>query len=176
MRDHLLRLDPKERRARFFRVMGDAAIEAHCGKIFADGGIVLGCFVVGVLRGIGELHREDTVWPTSAEVAFTVERPFRGCGIGTELLRRLIELARNRGIRTIHFRCLADNTGARKIARGAGGALQYVDGEIVADIAQPWPSFWSLLSEVVADGQAMLDGWLSDTAGKQPAGIDPDVR
>jgi GNAT superfamily N-acetyltransferase len=155
----MLRLDLDDRHSRFFGGMGDGAIGAHCDAIFGAGGIVLGAFIAGRLRGIGELRPLGLVSEQSAEVAFSVERPFQGCGIGTELLRRLIEVARNRAIRTVHFHCLVGNVAARRIAGGAGGALRYADGVISAEITQPWPSFWSLLSEAIADGQAMWSNW-----------------
>jgi GNAT superfamily N-acetyltransferase len=154
---HMLRLNLDERRSRFFAGMGDVAIIAHCDTIFAAGGIILGAFNQGVLRGIGELHRLDLAWNRSAEVAFSVEGPFQGCGIGTELLRRLIEVARNRAIRTVHCHCLVGNVAARRIAGGAGGALRCADGVISAQILQAWPSFWSLLSEALADARAMWE-------------------
>ncbi len=137
VREHMLRLDLDARRSRFFCGMGDAALRAHCDAIFAGGGIILGAFIAGVLRGIGELRRENPVWQRSAEVAFSVERPFQGLGIGTELLRRLIEMAGRRAIRTVHLHCLVDNLAARSIARGAGGAMHYADGVISAEITQP---------------------------------------
>jgi GNAT superfamily N-acetyltransferase len=162
VRDHLLRLGTEDRRARFFCAVGDDAIAAYSEKIFADNGIVLGCFVGGVLRGVGELRQHGALWNSGAEIAITVERPFQCGGIGTALLKRLIELARNRSIRTIHFLCLLDNAGARKIARNAGATPRCIDGAVTGDIIQPWPSFWSLFSEAFADGQAVLHGWFGD--------------
>lgn len=164
VRAHMLRLDLADRRSRFFAGLGDAAVAAHCEAIFDAGGIVLGAFVAGELRGIGELRRQGAVAEQAAEVAFSVERPFQGLGIGTALLRRLIEVARNRAIRTVHFHCLVDNTAARRIAGSAGGALRYADGVISAEITQPWPCFWSLLSEAIADGQAVWGGAMAAPA------------
>jgi GNAT superfamily N-acetyltransferase len=159
VRAHMLRLHPDDRRSRFFGGMGDAAVAAYCDALFGAGGIVLGAFTHGVLRGIGELRRQGAASEQSAEVAFSVERAFQGGGIGTELLRRLIEVARNRAIRTVHFHCLMDNLAAQRIVRGAGGALHYADGVLSAEITQSWPSFWSLLSEAISDGEAIWAGW-----------------
>lgn len=127
--------------------MGDDFIVAHSEALFTAGGIVLGCFVRGVLCAVGELHHQGT--SRVAEVAIIVEQSFQSCGIGTEILRRLVLIARNRAIRTLHCYCLLDNTGAQKIARKLGGALKCVDGAVEADITQPWPTYWSLLGEAL---------------------------
>jgi GNAT superfamily N-acetyltransferase len=157
VRDHLLRLSPADRRLRFLGYVGDDFIVAHSEKVFAAGGIILGCFVRGMLCAVGELHHDGTY--QVAEVAITVEQSVQNCGIGTELLRRLVEIARNRAIKTLHCFCLLDNKRAQKIARKLGGVLQWVDGAVKADIIQPWPNYWSLLGEVLADGQAVLHAW-----------------
>jgi RimJ/RimL family protein N-acetyltransferase len=125
--------------------------------LLSPGVVVLGCFENGELCAAGELHQQGT--ERVAEVALTVEQPFQSRGIGTELLRRLVEIARNRGIRTLHCFCLLDNTRAQKIARKLGGAIHTVDGEFEAEIAHPWPGCLSLLSEANANGQAVLQAW-----------------
>jgi GNAT superfamily N-acetyltransferase len=155
--DHLLRLSPADRKRRFFGQVSDDHAAAYTKKLFVPGVTVLGCFVHGALRGIGELHRQQ---PSAiAEVAITVEADFQGCGIGTDLLRRLVGIARNRRIKTLNCFCLLDNPRAQKIARRLGGALHRIDGGIEAEIAQPWPSYLSLLSEAHANGQGVLHAW-----------------
>jgi GNAT superfamily N-acetyltransferase len=158
LRDHLLRLSPADRQLRFLGCTGDDVIIAYTGKLLSPGVTVLGCFVRGELRAVGELHRQGN--GRVAEVAITVEAPFQGRGLGTELLRRLVDMARNRGIRTLHCYCLLDNTRAQKIARRLGGAIRTTDGAVAAEIAHPWPSCLSLLSEANANGQAVLQAWL----------------
>nr|WP_294553601.1 GNAT family N-acetyltransferase [uncultured Rhodopila sp.] len=157
LRDHLLRLSPADRQFRFLGCVGDDAIKAYTGTLLSPGVTVLGCFVRGVLRAVGELHRQGS--GRVAEVAITVEHPFQGRGIGTELLWHLVDIARNRGIRTLHCFCLIDNTRAQKIARKLGGAINTADGAVEAEIVHPWPSCLSLLSEANANGQAVLQAW-----------------
>lgn len=162
VRDHLLRLDPEDRRLRFLGSVDDAAIAAYGDTIFTSGVIALGCSVHGVLRAVGELRYRMESGGLVGEVAITVERDWQNQGIGTEMLRRLIELARNRSIKTLHLYCLGDNTRMQVVVRKLGGELRYVDGTVEADIAQPWPSCWSLLGEALADGQAVLQAWWGD--------------
>jgi GNAT superfamily N-acetyltransferase len=157
VRDHLLRLGSDDRQRRFLGRVGDDFIVAHSDALFAPGVIVVGCFMRGALCAVGELHQQVAV--PIAEIAITVEPSFQNCGLGTEILRRLVLMARNRGIKTLHCFCLLDNTRAQKIARKLGGALQCVDGAIEAEIVQPWPSCWSLSDEAFADGQAVLRAW-----------------
>jgi GNAT superfamily N-acetyltransferase len=154
VRDHLPRLSPDDRQRRFLGSVGDDFMVAHSDALSAPGVIVLGCFIRGALCAVGELHQQVTV--RIAEIAITVEPAFQNCGLGTEVLRRLVLLARNRGIRTLHCFCLLDNTRAQKLAHKLGGARQCVDGGIEAEIIQPWPSCWSLLDEAFSDGQAVL--------------------
>ncbi len=152
--EHFLRLDLEDRRRRFFGAISDESIQEYCGAISMVRGVTLGCFVDGVLRGVGELRRHGTWWNGQAEVAITVERDFQGRGIGTELLRRLLEIATNRLIKTVNLFCEVDNVPMQKVARKLGAHLHAIDGTIEADIEQPWPSTWSMLREVLADGSA----------------------
>jgi RimJ/RimL family protein N-acetyltransferase len=149
VRDHLLRLDPEDRRLRFLGSVGDSYIETYSKKLFATGDIMLGCFIDGELRPV-------------AEVAITVERPFQNNGIGTTLLRQLVEFAQNRRIRTLHLFCLLDNHRMQSVARKLGGELSIVDGEVEVDINPSWPTCWSLIDEALAEGQAALHAWWGD--------------
>lgn len=167
VREHLLRLQPDERRRRFFGCVGDAEIADYADGIFAAGAIVLGCFVGGTLRAIGELHPMERRGRL-AEVAVTVERPFQSRGIGTELLRRIVELAGNRLVGTLHLSCLIDNVPVQRIARHLGGALHQNDGLVEAEINPPWPSYGSLLGEALADGSAAIYRWWGETGPELP--------
>lgn len=157
LRGHLVRLSPADRQLRFLGSVSDDYVIAHTEKLLSPGVTVLGCFIQGELCAAGELHQHGA--DRVAEVAITVEEALQGRGIGTELLRRLVDIARNRGIRTLHCFCLVDNTRAQKIARRLGGVLHTADGAVEAAIAHPWPSYLSLLSEANANRQAMLQAW-----------------
>jgi acetyl coenzyme A synthetase (ADP forming)-like protein len=47
--------------------------------------------------------------PERAEVAFTISDAMQGCGIGTRLLERLADVAREQDVTTFHAEVLADN-------------------------------------------------------------------
>ena len=82
-----------------------------------------------------------------AELAVSVEAPFRGRGLGTELCRRLVVRARNRFVGKVHMLCLLDNRHVQRIARGLGGALTFHPGEVEAEVGLPWPAPPSVAEE-----------------------------
>ena len=159
--DHFLRLVPQDRRMRFFGAVGDDFVAAYAQRLCRHNNLVLGCFVGGELRALGELHIDGQ----SAEAAITVEHDFQNTGIGTELLHRLLELARNRLIVNVHLTCLADNTRVQQITRKSGAVLSQTQGTVEANIAPPWPSLWSIFTEVLGDQQTMLSRLLANDGG-----------
>ncbi len=71
--------------------------------------------------GIGRLSR---IFGTDdAEFAMLVTDARQGKGIGTELLRRVVEVARAEGVATIGADMRADNTGMRRAAEKVGFAM-----------------------------------------------------
>ena len=65
-----------------------------------------------------------------AEFALSVDREWRGCGVGCELFDRTVLWARNRGIRQAIVYCLYENQAMRHIARKAGVQMTVGAGEI----------------------------------------------
>jgi RimJ/RimL family protein N-acetyltransferase len=152
---HLLRLDADDRRSRFGGQVTEEYARAYCARFDWRRSLVLGWFVAGELRAVGELRYIDGALPArAAEVAVSVERPFRGRGVGTELCRRLIVRARNRLVTTVHMLCLLDNRRVQRIARGLGGALAFYPGEAEARLDLRWP-----------DALTGFEEWLDEAAG-----------
>jgi len=71
---------------------------------------------------IGRLCRERD--RQTAEAAVVVGDPFQGRGLGTELLRRLLEVARMEQIRHVTGLILADNHAMRQICARLGFRIQ----------------------------------------------------
>jgi GNAT superfamily N-acetyltransferase len=159
IRDHLLRLDPADRRLRFCAAVGDAYVERYSATTLATGDLALGYFIDGKLRALGELRHEGDLWRKTAEIAITVEKPWQNQGLGTELLRELVELAQNRAIRAVHLFCLVDNERMRHLASKLGGRLSIAEGEVEAELEPPFPTCWSLLDEALIEGQTLLVAW-----------------
>jgi GNAT superfamily N-acetyltransferase len=160
-RDHLLRLDAESRRNRFGLALADELIEAYMASPTWRGAVLHGFLVDGVLRGVAELKPFGAAFPTEAEAAFSIEKPWQSHGVGSALLARTLLAARNRGIRQVHMACLADNSRMQQLARKFAAQLSFDFGNVVGEVASPHPTPLSLFREVVADGHgfasAMLD-------------------
>ena len=131
---HFLRLDTEGRRLRFGGQVTEEHARAYCARLDWRRSLALGCFVDDELRAVGELKSMGGApsGRAAAELAVSVERPFQGRGIGTELCRRLVVRARNRLVATVHMLCLHENRRVQRIARGLGGALAFHPGEAEA--------------------------------------------
>ena len=166
-RDHLLRLDAESRRTRFGLALADDLIAAYVASPTWSGAVVHGFLVDGVLRGVAELRPFGAAFPTEAEAAFSVEKPWQSHGVGSALLARTLLAARNRGIRQVHMACLPDNARMQQLARKFAAELSFDFGNVVGEVAAAHPTPLSILHEIMADGHglatAMLDAqarWL----------------
>jgi RimJ/RimL family protein N-acetyltransferase len=154
VRDHLLRLDGEDRQLRFGAHVSPAQVAAYCAALDPGRTLLLGCLVEGELRAVGELTTLAGAGPRTAEIAISVERRFQGRGIGGALLRRLIVAARNRLFERLYMVCLIDNGWMVRLARRVGSRLEVKQGEVEARIDPPWPTFWTLLEEILGEAHA----------------------
>lgn len=176
LRDHLLRLSPPDRHCRFAGHVSDAVIESYCRHIPWLGTVVVGFHEDGVLRAAAECRWLGPARLRTVEVAVTVESAWQGQGIGTDLVRRSVTIARNRGAASIYMLCLTDNRPMQAIARKLKGEIHFADGEAEVEIALPFPTNLTLMQEALADlsGAAGLIwsglmGSAADTGTKRPA-------
>lgn len=170
LRDHLLRLSPLDRHCRFAGHVSDAVIDSYCRRIPWLGTVVVGRFEDGVLRAAAECRWLGPAQLRSVEVAVTVEPEWQGQGIGTELVRRVVTVARNRGAASIFMLCLTDNRPMQAIARKLAGDLRFVDGEVEVRIAVPFATNASLMQEALADLSGLAGMiWTSVVGEPHPA-------
>ncbi len=169
--DHLLRLDAGDRRLRFGGHASDERVRAYCAGLDWSRSVVLGHVVAGELRAAGELRLIDGARPRAAEIAVSVEAPFRGRGLGTELCRRLVVRARNRFVGKVHMLCLLDNRHVQRIARGLGGELTFHPGEVEAEIGLSWPAPPSVAEEWLDEAPALP--WLPPPRRWMPSPAAP---
>lgn len=153
LRDHFLRLDPQARHCRFAAGVSDHTIATYAETALGADALVHGFFVGGVLRGAAELRLLPEAG--SAEVAVTVEEDCRLTGIGTQLFRRLLLAARNRGVSNLVMTCLPSNRAMQRLAARFEGRVTYVSGDAFADVTAPPPSPMSLWREAWTDGSSM---------------------
>ena len=151
-RDHLLRLDRDSRYRRFSGTVSDDFITRHAATANAAGVVVYGFFLDGTLRGAAELRPIGSVFAREAEAAFSIEQPWQSHGVGTLLLERTLLSARNRGVKSLHMQCLAENQRMQQLARKFEAELSFDFGSVVGEVDPPRSTPLSLLREVMTDG------------------------
>ena len=156
-RDHLLRLDPDSRQARFSAVVSNAAVRQHVKAIDWTTTEVLGYFRDGVMRGAVEVRFASAMLPASAELAFSVERPFQGFGAGTGLMARGMMVMRNRGVTCGHIVCLLTNRRMQKMALKYRANVKADCGEVFLTINAPHGDLSTLLAEFTDNCLGWLD-------------------
>jgi GNAT superfamily N-acetyltransferase len=150
-RDHLLRLDPDNRRMRFAHSVSDAFVEDYASRMSDYGSLVYGCIVDGEVRGAAELRRLGDAWGEEAEAAFSVEAPYQDIGVGTDLMGRVVRAARNRRIRRLYMSCLAENAKMQVIARKHEAQLRFEYGDVIGEIVPENPDYFSMVAEAAED-------------------------
>jgi RimJ/RimL family protein N-acetyltransferase len=153
--DHLLRLDAADRRLRFGYAISDDAIRSHVSGINGDGHRIL-AVSDGAGRVIGAVHIAS-VDAQAAELAFSIDKEWRGRGLGTQLFERAVLWARNRGIRRAHLYCLSDNAGIRQLARNAGMQMHSDGSESEGCLALAPATPFSFARELAAERWALLE-------------------
>ncbi len=173
-RDHLIRLDPETRYDRYGLQVSDDYLGHYADLCFAPGALTYGYFEDGVIRGAAELRMFEVKAAAAgeegvagepahreAEAAFSVERPWRRRGIGTELMGHVVLAARNRRVTRLTIFCLRHNQAmlalARKFETDLAFELNDVTGRLVARPPSPL-SLWREFVDTTLDlGTAMAD-------------------
>jgi GNAT superfamily N-acetyltransferase len=128
---HLLRLEPEARRRRFGSALKDGCIADYAGRIDPARNRLLGFFAGGELRGLAEIFPE--LDGASVEAAFSVDRDWRGRGICTELMDRVLRWAGCAGYGRVTLYIQQANRPMREVARKHGFRLSLDAGEYVAE-------------------------------------------
>lgn len=164
-RDHLLRLGPADRYARFTGTVSDVVIERHVARMDWTRTTVIAAVERGAVVGAVELCTDRTVWPDEAEIAISVEAAHQNGGIGTVLMRRALTVARNRSVRRVHLLCLAENRRMRALMRRIGARQEADGGEVSAVLGLPRPNQFSLALEALEDGAGAVNSLLDHMHG-----------
>jgi GNAT superfamily N-acetyltransferase len=125
---HLLRLDGVTRNERFGRGVSDDWIARYAAETDWLRGVVLGCWIDGTLRGAAELRRDASRSLRSGETALSIEPAFQNQGLGTFLARGITDIARRRGIATLHMVGGAGNERVRRIVQKLGARMTLARG------------------------------------------------
>lgn len=161
---HLIRLDPESRRLRFGAIVRDQHIKRFIETLNWSTSIHLGYFDRGRLCGAAHLVSFDGPDAPGVEYAVSVEAPHQNAGIGTELTRRAITIARNRGLRELYMVCLRENARMQHIARKVGATVILAGIEVEGRVTLPSADPVSLWQEAFDDGT----GLVAATLGQLP--------
>jgi GNAT superfamily N-acetyltransferase len=142
---------------RFCNAVNDDLIHRYCDQIDRSQTTVVGCFVNGTLRGIAELVRIPEGVPVGAELAVSVERAYQEQGVGGKLLQKVLLLARNRFVDTVHMISLRENEKVQHLVRKFGANLGAYGTMSEGQIRLPSPSYLSLAKEITTDGHALVN-------------------
>ena len=156
-RDHLLRLNTQDRSARFHAPMSDQGIDRHVDSFSWPRTQLIGVFIDGELRAAAELQIQFS-WRGGheAELALSCEREFQGSGLGTELVRRALLLARNRGIRGVRLLYQATNGRMRRIAKSLNGVTLAEGAEFDTVLPVVPADLLSVMHELFEDGKTLV--------------------
>ena len=151
---HLLALDADDVRLRFGTSLAVPSIAAYVERIDFDRDAV---FAVhdDALTIVGAAH--VGFFDDAAELGVSVLPGQRGQGIGTALVARASEHARNRKTNRLYMHCLAENAAMLAIARKLGMSIVVNAGEADAHLALPPASPVSVTREFIADQFALID-------------------
>ncbi|RFA29177.1 hypothetical protein CAI21_10435 [Alkalilimnicola ehrlichii] len=155
LRAHLLRLGPEERRGRFAWAANDAFINRYIDNLewTLSTYRAIGAFVDGELRGVAECRISRNDWRWDAELAFSVESAYQRQGIGSELFRRMVAMARNRGLNKISIMTESHNKAMHALARRNG--MRLIAGpEVEGHMELEGPTPLSVAEEMIGESTA----------------------
>lgn len=163
--DHLKRLDGDARRLRFGATLTDGAVDDYVRHIDWMRSLQFAQVEDGDIHAACQLAWRDPLWPSSAELAVSVEQALQDRGLGSELIGRTLVAARNRNIRHVTMICMAENAKMRHIARKFESMLELVDGDVSGRIDLDHPDHLSMLQELFAEGETVFDTLAQRWAG-----------
>lgn len=175
---HFLRLADEDRRLRFGGLsVKPQALAAYLRAIDWTRSVMIGAFVDGSLRGVGQiavakgsaLAALPSLWPRAdgAEFAVSVERDWQRRGLGRRLLAQAVVVARNRSIPALYMYCLPENERMRRLAARAGVRLATEEGTVVGRVDLPGPDQMTVLAELASEAAGAFDGWVSAVTAAQ---------
>jgi GNAT superfamily N-acetyltransferase len=153
LKRHLLRLSAYHRRMRFNGSVSDGFIETYCRGLPGASSMVLGYYADGALRGAAELFiLTDNSPRRSCEIALSVEAEHQGRGIGTSLVKRMLIMASNRRVRTMHVLYAPGNKRMENIVRRFDAAVSSDGAQAEAILSVPPPDDLSVFEEAMTGG------------------------
>jgi GNAT superfamily N-acetyltransferase len=151
---HLVALPSDDVRLRFGSPLAAAAMAAYVARIDFERDAVFAVYDDN-LAIVGAAH--VGFFDDAAELGVSVLPSQRRRGLGTALVIRASDHARNRRTMRLYMHCLAENAAMMTIARRAGMSIVVNAGEADAHLALPPASAASVTREYVSDQLALID-------------------
>jgi len=166
---HLLALSSGDRRLRFGGPSSDDTVRDYVARIDFDRDAVFGFLAEDLsLGGAAHVAIVDGV----AELGVSVLAAHRRRGIGSALVQRASDFARNHSIRTLLARCLTENAAMMHIARKSGMKIVTGRGAAEAHLQLPPPDARTIAADLLQECLALFDSNLKvrplDLAARQP--------
>ena len=121
--EHLLKLAPLDRRARFLSHTTDEVISDYVRRLDPFRGVLIGAFDCGE-RIVGLAEARPTVGTRKAEAGVTVDVAFRRRGLGRQLVARALGLAfLALGVKSVEFNFMPGNRALVCLVRSLGGRI-----------------------------------------------------
>lgn len=166
---HLQRLDPPQRSLRFGRAVADQFLARYADNTDWFRSVILGCWISGELRGVGEIKILGRGWPRAGDVALSVERAYEGRRIGTQLFHRGLVIARNRGVSRVSILYSPENLRVQRIVRKVQPTLVFNGDQVECEISLEPPDALSIAAELCDDGCALALSLWDWQSGLAPA-------
>jgi RimJ/RimL family protein N-acetyltransferase len=161
--DHLLRLNADDRYLRFGSQIDDATIIRHVTAKSNYKKIILAAFddALNIIAAceVAFIITKNSAMADTAEIGLSVEQAFRGRGLGTELFKRALVVARNRRIKLLMSYCLTRNSFMMKIAKAHGMQIHTEYGSSEATMELPQCTVASVLEEMLGEGMAIAENY-----------------
>lgn len=159
IKEHLLRLAPRDRYLRFGYPATDAQVERYVEGLDFSRDEVFG-IINRKLELIAVAHLAysgDAAANSNAEFGVSVLDRYRGQGLGARLYDRAVIHARNAGVEQMVIHALSENAPMLKIARKAGSTVHREGTESEAFLKLPPANFNTHMTEAIEQHYAELD-------------------
>lgn len=137
VQEHFLRLDPDSRRSRFCATMNNENLCNYVNNIdFIHNGI-FGIFNENLdIIGIGECVFYDIKngYSESAEVAFSIEKPYQGQKLGNKIMKKVVQYANIHNLKELKMYFLKTNAATFHLAKKYNFKLEHYSSEISGSI------------------------------------------
>jgi GNAT superfamily N-acetyltransferase len=154
-RTHLKSLDAESKVLRFGYSIHDDIIDALCDKFEASPRKnILFCIENDKLEfiAVGHISLENEM-----ELAFSVLREYQGQGMGSALMKRVIQWCRIFGKHKGCMVCLSTNSAIKHLCLKHGIRISSEHGETLADIELDTPDITTYISEATDTNLAVAD-------------------